>query len=83
MSSSSSGPRPRPTTPVEEDLQQLYNEVWAAFSEEPPSSERDLENIYSGYAEETDPTPPSPVANPLLHPIYQHREYIFSIFYVL
>ena len=80
--SSSSGPVAPPTTPIEEDLQKLYNEVWAAFAEETPPSERDLENIYSGYAEETDPSPAPPVANPLLQPTYQNREHISPIFYV-
>ena len=49
---STSLPRPRPLTPLEEDLQRLYNEVWQGFAEEEPaqSSERDLETIYNGYA---------------------------------
>ena len=49
---STSLPRPRPLTPLEEDLQRLYNEVWQGFVEEEPaqSSERDLETIYNGYA---------------------------------
>jgi hypothetical protein len=80
--SSSSRPGPRPISPVEEDLQKLYNEVWAVFAEEPPSSERDIENIYSGYTEDADPTPSSSLANPLLHPTYQHREHSSSISYV-
>lgn len=61
---SSSGHGPRPTSPVEEDLQKLYNEVWAVFADETPASERDLENIYNGYADDHDPTPPSLVPPP-------------------
>lgn len=80
--SSSSRSGPRSTSPVEEDLQKLYNEVWAVFAEEPPSSERDIEIIYNGYTEDTDPTPSSSFANPLLQPTYQHREHSSSIPYV-
>ncbi|KAF8202439.1 CNH domain-containing protein [Pholiota molesta] len=56
---SSSGPGPRPTSPVEEDLQKLYNEVWAQFAQEAPASERDLENIYNGYADDNELSPQS------------------------
>lgn len=64
----SSGLGPRPISPVEEDLQKLYNEVWAVFAEETPPSERDLENIYNGYADDYEPTPQS------LAPVPQHSE---------
>lgn len=49
-------PNARPASPVDEDLQKLYNEVWAGFADEPPaaSSERDLENIYNVYGGEND-----------------------------
>lgn len=49
-------PSARPASPVDEDLQTLYNEVWAGFADEPPaaSSERDLENIYNVYGGEND-----------------------------
>ena len=77
-----SRPGPRSTSPVEEELQKLYNEVWAGFAEETPSSERDIETIYNGYTEDTDPTPPSSLANPLLQPTYQHREHRSSASYV-
>ena len=65
MVPASSNLRPRPTSPVEEDLQKLYNDVWAAFAEEtpPPSSEGDLENIYNGYTDDSDG-----VTNPYSHP---------------
>ena len=60
---SSSLPRPRPLTPLEEDLQRLYDEVWQGFSEEEPtqSLERDLETIYNGYVD--DYTSPSTSSN--------------------
>lgn len=55
---------PRPTTPVDQDLQELYNEVWASFaSEEPPAtSDRELDNIYSVYGGDGE-NPPSPATN--------------------
>ncbi|KAJ7594214.1 CNH domain-containing protein [Mycena floridula] len=45
---------PRSPTPIDRDLQDLYNEVWAGFNaEDPPNSaasaERELDNIYSTY----------------------------------
>ncbi|KAF9565909.1 hypothetical protein CPC08DRAFT_143876 [Agrocybe pediades] len=63
---------PRPASPVDGDLQQLYNEVWAAFGDEKPSSssERDLENIYNGYADDNDTAQPSS-SNVHLNPPYQ------------
>ena len=44
----------RPISPVEEELQKLFDEVLAGFADEdtPQSSERDLENIYNGYTDE-------------------------------
>ncbi|KAF8638446.1 hypothetical protein AX17_002203 [Amanita inopinata Kibby_2008] len=47
---------PRPTSPVDEDLQKLYNEVWASFTEDstPSRPSDDLENIYSVYSGESD-----------------------------
>ncbi|KAF9466176.1 CNH domain-containing protein [Collybia nuda] len=53
-------PNPRPNSPVDEDLQQLYNEVWASFADEAPavSSEGDLDNIYNVYSgENNQPSP--------------------------
>lgn len=49
-------PNARPASPVDEDLQKLYNEVWAGFADEPPAapSEKDLENIYNVYGGEND-----------------------------
>ena len=52
----------RPSSPVEEDLQRLYNEVWQAFTEEeegPQIAERDLETIYNDYSDDV------PIAVPL------------------
>src|SRR6266550_5143430 len=55
----------RPTPSVDEDLQKLYNEVWAGFSDEPgapsraPSAQDDLDNIYSVYGTEPDHQPSS------------------------
>ncbi|KAH9479317.1 Rho1 guanine nucleotide exchange factor 1 [Psilocybe cubensis] len=67
--SPSSGHNARSASPVEEDLQRLYNEVWAQFSEETPSSERDLENIYNGYADDNYPSQSSSApSNPQLKP---------------
>lgn len=71
---SSSGPGPRPTSPVEEDLQKLYNEVWAQFAQEAPASERDLENIYNGYADDNELAPQS-LGNVL---VPQKSEYIIA-----
>jgi hypothetical protein len=55
-------PNARPASPVDEDLQKLYNEVWAGFADEPSaaSSERDLENIYNVYGGENDYPPSQP-----------------------
>jgi hypothetical protein len=46
----------RPISPVEEDLQKLFDEVLAGFADEDPpqSGERDLENIYNGYTDHDD-----------------------------
>jgi RHO1 GDP-GTP exchange protein 1/2 len=36
-----------------EELQNLYNQVWAAFTEEESSAnDSDLDNIYGGYADD-------------------------------
>ncbi|KAF5373357.1 hypothetical protein D9615_007366 [Tricholomella constricta] len=44
-------PNPRPVSPVDQDLQNLYNEVWASFTEETPAVPPDssLDQIYSAY----------------------------------
>lgn len=56
----------RSTSPVDEDLQRLYNEVWAGFAEETAASqsnEKDLENIYNVYGSRSTPSPgPQPAA---------------------
>ncbi|KAF8887321.1 CNH domain-containing protein [Infundibulicybe gibba] len=41
----------RATSPVDQDLQNLYNEVWAGFSEEKSSAAEDLDTIYNVYGE--------------------------------
>jgi len=50
----------RSTSPVDEDLQRLYNEVWAGFADEGTngSNEKDLDVIYNtyGYDNATNPT---------------------------
>jgi hypothetical protein len=54
-------PAPRTITPVDQDLQNLYDEVWAGFAQESPSTDGDLDNIYSDYSGEGDyPTTPVP-----------------------
>lgn len=52
----------RPASPVDEDLQRLYNEVWAGFAAEEAaqSNEKDLENIYNVYGSENTGRTPSP-----------------------
>ncbi|KAJ7493246.1 signal transducer [Mycena galericulata] len=52
----------RPVTPVDQDLQNLYDEVWAGFASEAPTVDGDIDNIYSVYGtdSETSPTVPSP-----------------------
>jgi hypothetical protein len=44
----------RPISPVEEDLQRLFDEVLAGFAQEesPQPPDRDLENIYKGYTDQ-------------------------------
>lgn len=56
---------PNSPSPGDEDLQYLYDEVWAGFADEPPSTERDsVDNIYSDYGSDypTSPTLTSPVS---------------------
>lgn len=54
----------RPPSPVDEDLQKLYNEVWAGFAEEARTqrSEGDLEGIYNSYGVEAQ-SPVSPTSS--------------------
>jgi hypothetical protein len=47
----------------EDDLQHLYNEVWAGFVDEPPSANTpdtgtttELESLYGAYGSDDDPT---------------------------
>ncbi|KAK0214966.1 CNH domain-containing protein [Armillaria fumosa] len=51
----------RSSTPVDQDLQTLYDEVWAGFAMEEPSSavssERDLDHIYSVYGADNEYSP--------------------------
>jgi len=58
---------PRTTTPVDQDLQNLYDEVWAGFAEESPSIDGDLDNIYSVYGSDGD-YPTTPTANSPISP---------------
>lgn len=69
-SSATMGLRPKSAEGPEE-LQDLYNQVWAAYTEESSSTnDSDLESFYGGYAGDNfnDITPPSrspPKAPPL------------------
>ena len=49
---SSAGVALRPNSAGDqEELQNLYNQVWAAFAEEPSAAnDSDLDNFYGGYA---------------------------------
>lgn len=49
-------------SPVDEDLQRMYNEVWAGFSEEGVRQpEGDLDDFYGAYSSESaPPIPPKP-----------------------
>ncbi|RXW24807.1 hypothetical protein EST38_g1012 [Candolleomyces aberdarensis] len=70
----------RSASPVDEDLQRLYNEVWAGFSDDNAanSAEKDLENIYEEYgSENTQATPSSAPA----HPPPQPPGFQYSSFY--
>ncbi|KAF5318404.1 hypothetical protein D9611_013915 [Ephemerocybe angulata] len=62
----------RSNSPVDEDLQRLYNEVWAGFAEESAaqSNEKDLENIYNVYGAENSRETPSPGPAPPSNPQY-------------
>ena len=60
-SSAGLGLRPQSAEDPEE-LQKLYNQVWAAFTEESSAAnDSDLDNIYGGYADDNlnDIAPPS------------------------
>lgn len=49
-SSAGMGLRPK-SVEDHEELQNLYNQVWAAFAEEPnPANDSDLDSFYGGYA---------------------------------
>lgn len=55
-----------PPAPEDKDLQHLYDEVWAGFSEDSSTSEKDLEKIYSVYGDDNEsnnsPTLNSPIS---------------------
>lgn len=53
---STSKTRQRSSSPIDQDLQQLYEQVWAGFDTEdpPPSTEKDIDTIYSVYGEAND-----------------------------
>ena len=62
---SSAGMGLRPKSEDPEELQKLYNQVWAAFTEDSSSAnDSDLDNIYGGYADDNlnDITPPSRIS---------------------
>ncbi|KAJ7623683.1 signal transducer [Roridomyces roridus] len=46
----------RPVSPVDQDLQKLYDEVWAGFATETPA-DGELENIYSVYGTDSEASP--------------------------
>ena len=51
-----------------EDLQNLYDQVWAAFTQESSAAnDSDLDNIYGGYADD-DLNDPAPSAVRTLQP---------------
>lgn len=57
-----------PSAEDPEELQKLYNQVWAAFTEESSSTnDTELDNIYGGYGDENfnNITPPSRGPPPL------------------
>jgi hypothetical protein len=54
-------------TPVDQDLQNLYDEVWAGFADESPSADGDLDNIYNVYSSDSE-YPPTPTANSPISP---------------
>ncbi|KAF8990665.1 hypothetical protein BDQ17DRAFT_1468681 [Cyathus striatus] len=65
---------PRPNSPVDQDLQRLYNEVWAGFESEKPNppSRDELEGLYGDYLGGRD--------SPLTHPVNKtlptnHQQY--------
>ncbi|KAJ6607025.1 CNH domain-containing protein [Mycena sp. CBHHK59/15] len=47
----------RPVSPVDHDLQVLYDEVWAGFSTETPTADGEIDNIYSVYGGESEYSP--------------------------
>ncbi|KAF8809527.1 hypothetical protein BYT27DRAFT_7187842 [Phlegmacium glaucopus] len=62
---SSAGIRLRPKSAEDSELQKLYNQVWAAFTEESnASNDGDMDNFYGGYENDNETNPSSYVANP-------------------
>lgn len=52
---------PKSAVEDSEELQNLYNQVWAAFTEDSKASnDGDLDNIYGGYANDNPQPPPVP-----------------------
>ncbi|KAJ7780269.1 CNH domain-containing protein [Mycena maculata] len=47
----------RPISPVDQDLQNLYDEVWAGFASETPAADGDMDNISSVYGTDSEPSP--------------------------
>ena len=74
-SSAGMGLRPKSAEDPEE-LQKLYNQVWAAFTEESSTTnDSDLDNIYGGYTDENsnDIAPPSIVKSTQAPPVPPKR----------
>jgi hypothetical protein len=70
----------RANSPVEEDFQKLYNDVWAEYADENPGRqpEVDLDDLYQVYGSESaPPIPPKPdkstVANGSHIRTYRHE----------
>lgn len=74
-SSAETGLRPKSAEDPEE-LQKLYNQVWAAFTEESTTAnDSDLDNIYGGYTDDNsnDIAPPSIGRSPQAPPVPPKR----------
>jgi hypothetical protein len=47
----------RPITPVDRDLQELYDQVWAGFASDTPPVDAEIDNVYNAYGTDTDSSP--------------------------
>ncbi|KAJ7272700.1 CNH domain-containing protein [Mycena haematopus] len=50
----------RPITPVDHDLQVLYDEVWAGFASDTPTADGEIDNTYGTYGTDTESTVSTP-----------------------